>query len=230
MLNLIEQLLGLDVICHIGIKQLADNRMLAPLGRCLINIAGDFAQPKDKFAAEKAWELLKPFTTKFDTITVDPKWEKPYEIRCLASHLFATNEWIQFVSKSRAFDESFWERLILIPLVTKLTTYRPEIKEFDQGRKNIFMEELVERNREFLYQFAIDGLLRFIRTDGFRRSNFPNKVKIYEKKYMNWMAGRQDLGENVLDYLGSDQAKEFFARGKDNLARTKNQIYKDYVK
>lgn len=44
------------------------------------------------------------------------------------------------------------------------------------------------------------------------------------------MAGRQDLGEDVLDYLGSDQAKEFFAKGKNGLARTRSQIYKDYVK
>ena len=129
-----------------------------------------------------------------DRITVNPKYVQPYSITPIAKQFFAVNSFVRFIPTYRADDESFWDRLMLIPCVNQLPV--------DFPRNEDFVESLVKENRKFIFLFALDGLRRGLQEGWFKYK--PSLVLEYLKKYRKFLSGIGVAREDIKDFLESD--------------------------
>ena len=125
-----------------------------------------------------------------DKVTVNPKYVQPYSITPIAKQFFAVNFFVRFIPTWRSNDESFWDRLMLVPCVNQLP------------RDESFVENLVKENRKFIFLFALDGLRRGIQEGFFKYK--PALVLHYLKKYREFLKGYKIVQDDIKDFLDSD--------------------------
>lgn len=160
-IEIIKTILG-ENISNIGLSQFSGSESRwtpAHLQSNLANICGDI---DPKYLKEQG--LIKSILGQ-DQITVEKKFQHPYEFQPVTRLLFSANE----LPKSRDKSFGWYRRLEIVSFPNK---FIPGTKGFDPNLKQKLKKELPG-----IINWAVEGLLRFRKYKKFTKSKQMNKNK-----------------------------------------------------
>ena len=220
-IKIIEYLIGIHNCCHLGLKDLSDERKTEALEYSQLNTVADLGNMSVS-TAYGALTMLK-LTTGGDSFTVSPKYVQPYSIICSAKHIFGANELPRFLypnTKGWAAD-AFWDRVEGLPFYTPLNKFRNIPSS--QKRDPDYIKNLIEDNIIWCYKFALDGLFKFLSSEGFK--NKPPVVTKFMGEYKNFMEKAEKVPASSIQlYFTSFQTDSYFRHD-----RRQADIYINYL-
>jgi putative DNA primase/helicase len=165
-LDMASNLIGIDNIAALDLKELGERFKTAELFGKLANIGDDIG---DQFVADPS--IFKKLVTG-DRVSAEKKGKDPFEFNNYSKLLFSANNIPRVKDKSGAVQR----RLLIIPFNAKFTAddpdFRPEIKYELRSKESM----------EYLVLLGIQGLKRVLQNKGFTKSaQVEKELKEYEK-------------------------------------------------
>ncbi|MEG1336018.1 MAG: phage/plasmid primase, P4 family, partial [Clostridiales bacterium] len=165
-LDMIQNLLGVDNIAALDLKELGDRFKTAELFGKLANIGDDIG---DEFIANAA--VFKKLVSG-ERVSVERKGQNPFEFNNYSKMLFSANNIPRIKDKTGAV----LDRLIIIPFNARFSKDDPEYDPYI--KYNLRSQEVME----YLIQLGIKGLKRVLLNRGFTSSDkVAKEIDEYEE-------------------------------------------------
>lgn len=199
-LYVLEELLSRDHISSLSMDMLDNYAMLAQLEGKLANISGEI-KAKGGVCDHNFKQIVAG-----DTITVSPKYIKPYNIKPFAKMIFATNELPHVQDKSHGF----YRRLLIVEF-TRI------FQEDDESTDPLLKYKIAKNELDGVFAWAVEGLKALNKRGRFLIDEYMKKTISEYKKENNSVIG---FAEECINTTGADDGlcsvsvKELYAEYK----------------
>lgn len=196
-LDMIKNFLGKRNYSSIGLDELADRFKIAELEHKLANIGDDI----NNISLKKTGTIKKLFTG--NSITVERKGERPFELEPYAKMIFSANE----IPRSYDKTEGFYSRLMFIPFDAEFSA---EDEDYDP---NIEDKITTDNAMSYLLNIALKGIQRLMTKGEFtqpqRVLEVMNQYRTDNSTTLSWVADQEITLEQVLETPSSDLYSDF---------------------
>jgi putative DNA primase/helicase len=196
-LDMIKNFLGKRNYSSIGLDELADRFKIAELEHKLANIGDDI----NNVSLKKTGTIKKLFTG--NSITVERKGERPFELEPYAKMIFSANE----IPRSYDKTEGFYSRLMFIPFDAEFSA---DDKDYDP---NIEDKITTYNAMSYLLNIALKGIQRLMNKGEFtqpqRVLEVMNQYRTDNSTTLSWVADQEITLEQVLETPSSDLYSDF---------------------
>lgn len=152
--NIIKKMLGEQNVSAIALDRLSGGRFSKQnLDRKLLNISSETKSEKLYSTSD-----LKTLTGG-DSVEIEEKFEKSYTTEIHSKFILLANDMIQ----TKDYSDGFYRRLLIIPFNKRYVDLAPgDEPEEGVSYKDAFLEDKLLEELPGIFNFAVDGLLRFI--------------------------------------------------------------------
>ncbi|MFT8425659.1 MAG: phage/plasmid primase, P4 family [Liquorilactobacillus sp.] len=196
-LDMIKNFLGKRNYSSIGLDELADRFKIAELEHKLANIGDDI----NNVSLKKTGTIKKLFTG--NSITVERKGERPFELEPYAKMIFSANE----IPRSYDKTEGFYSRLMFIPFDAEFSA---DDEDYDP---NIEDKITTDNAMSYLLNIALKGIQRLMTKGEFtqpqRVLEVMNQYRTDNSTTLSWVADQEITLEQVLETPSSDLYSDF---------------------
>lgn len=155
--NIIKKMLGEKNVSAIALDKLGGNRFSKQnLDRKLLNISSETKSEKLYSTSD-----LKTLTGG-DSVEIEEKFEKSYTTEIHSKFILLANDMIQ----TKDYSDGFYRRLLIIPFNRRYQDLAPG-QEPEEGvfYKDVTLEERITEELPGIFNFAFEGLLRYVNND-----------------------------------------------------------------
>ncbi|RHW46798.1 hypothetical protein DS832_04740 [Bombilactobacillus bombi] len=209
-LDMIKNFLGRRNYSTIGLDKLTDRFATAELEHKLANIGDDI----NNIPLKETGTIKKIFTG--DSIMVERKGERPFELEPYAKMIFSANE----IPRSYDKTDGFYSRLMFIPFDAKFSA------EDDDYDPNIEDKLTTKSAMSYLLNLALKGVQRLLKNGEF---TVPQRVLRTMKEYktdnsttLSWVEDQDIDLDHILKISSADLYSEFVNWCKGSGIRTNN--------